>query len=211
MNLEKLNISFNFLLLRHINGIFWDRLHNLRELDLSYQTYILRDPTTSVVLFLPPFLSSLVLSNSRFLDEDYPMVIKIQNRTALSSLKCQGNSLRYIYRVILFDPDLTILFEADFSNNKLESFPGLSHNPGFNVNSLILHDNKLGEQTEKDWIRSLNRLENFTQLDLTSNEIKQLPHAIFKNQQNMKYLNLSKSSFSFVTFQIFQMKKHSIN
>ena len=42
INLERLNMSHNFLTPKHINVISWDRLINLRELDLSYQIYTIR-------------------------------------------------------------------------------------------------------------------------------------------------------------------------
>ena len=208
LNLKTLNMSFNFLNLKHINAILWDWLLKLRELDLSYQTYTMRGRTGGVSLVLPPNLTTLCLSN-RLMDTDFPSAIIIKTRTNITNFQLKGTSMEYLITFNVNYPNPAILFEADLSSNNMVSFGHSFDNSilsGLRVNSLLLHRNKLGRRLDEQGERIFRYFTNLTKLDLTLNEIKNLPHSIFINQRELKYLNLSKNALVFVRFQISHMR-----
>ena len=211
INLERLNMSYNFLILKHMNAILWDRLVNLRELDLSYQTYIIRTSSVAVALFLPPKLTDVFLSNSGMEDDESSSIIVIQNRTSVRNfkLKFTGHSMSRITDFVVRYPDPKVSFEVDLSSNKLVSISGSfdeSIRNGLTMHSLVIHDNKLGQQLDEEGERVFRNFGNLTKLDLTRNEIKNLPSSIFIHQYVLEHLNLSKNSLMFVKFQISHMK-----
>ena len=194
INLERLNLSYNFLILTYVEANFWDRLVNLRELDLSYQTFLIRTPLVAVALFLPPKLTDLYLSNSGMVDGESPTMIVIQNRTSVRNFKFRGNSLRWLKKLVVRYPEPRVLFEADLSSNKMVSFRGSfneSIRNGLNVHSLLLNENKLGQQLEDEGERVFREFGNLTKLDLTLNEIKNLPPSTFIYLNRLQYLNIS--------------------
>ena len=212
INLERLNMSYNFLILKHINAIFWDRLINLRQLDLSYQTYIIRTSSVAVALFLPPKFINLFLSNSGMVDGESPSTIVIQNPTSVRNFKFTGLSMRMLIEFVVRYPNPEVSFGADLSSNKLVSLRGsfdTSIQNGLNVHRLFVHDNKLGQQLEDEGERVFRKFGNLTKLDLTLNEIKQLQPSTFIHQYELQYLNLSKNSLIYVRFEISHMKNIS--
>ena len=108
----------------------------------------------------------------------------------------------------VWHPDSTVSFEADLSRNNMISFNGTfdkSIQSGLNVHSLLLYDNKLGQELGERGLDIFRTFKNLTKLDLTSNEIKMLPQSTFENQHAMEYLNLSKNALSVARLQISQM------
>ena len=92
VNLEKLNLSSNFLSLKHIQRIshssIWKKLTKLRELDLSFQTCISYDATTNLTLDLPSNLSRVYLSHTRSADDGQPVnIIIISSSSKISNFK----------------------------------------------------------------------------------------------------------------------------
>ena len=216
-NLQRLNISFNFISMKDMGAIDWKRLITLRDLDISYQTFILWDIHFQFVvkLALPMNLSKLCLSHTRRTDDNLPIEIIISDETSVGHLNFPRKSLNTlsIFVVLGLDPDFNVSFEADFSSNNMVSFKGslykLKHNR-FLVNSLLLQRNRLGQYLARNGEKIFKHFENVTRLDLSSNDIKNLPHSTFENQRELKYLNLSKNSIVSVNFKISHLKNIQI-
>ena len=215
-NLQRLHISFNFISMKDMGAIDWKRLINLRDLDISYQTFIMWDIQFTVQLALPMNLSKLCLSHTRRTDDNLPIEIIISDKTSVGYLNFPRKSVNTlsIFVVLGLDPDFNVSFEADFSSNNMVSFKGSlyksKHNRLF-VNSLLLQRNRLGQDLDRNGETIFKHFENVTRLDLSSNDIKNLPHSTFENQRELKYLNLSKNSIIFVNLQNFSFKKHPNN
>ena len=118
-----------------------------------------------------------------------------------------------IFVVLGLDPDFNVLFEADFSSNNMVSFNGSlyqSIHKSLLVKSLLLQRNKLGQVLDKYGEQIFKHFRNLTKLDLSSNDIKNLPHSTFENQHELEFLNLSKNSIISVKFKISHLKNIKI-
>ena len=118
-----------------------------------------------------------------------------------------------IFVVLGLDPDFNVLFEADFSSNNMVSFNGSlyqSIHKSLLVKSLLLQRNKLGQVLDKYGEQIFKNFRNLTKLDLSSNDIKNLPHSTFENQHELEFLNLSKNSIISVKFKISHLKNIKI-
>ena len=201
--------------MKDMGSIDWKRLINLRDLDISYQTFIMYDIQFAVQLALPMNLSKLRLSHTRRTDDNLPIEIIISDETSVGYLNFPRKSVNTlsIFVVLGLDPDFNVSFEADFSSNNMVSFNGSlyksKHNRLF-VNSLLLQRNRLGQDLDKNGETIFKHYENVKRLDLSSNDIKNLPHSTFENQRELKYLNLSKNSIISVNFKISHLKNIQI-
>ena len=170
VNLKKLNLSSNFLSLKHIMRIshssIWKKLTKLRELDLSFQTCISYDATTNLTLDLPSNLSRVYLSHTRSADDGQPVnIIIISSSSKISNFKFTNNFMGTLGSFDVWHPDSTVSFEADLSGNNMISFNGAfdkSIQSGLNVHSLLLYDNKLGQELGE---KRAGYLSDFQKLD----------------------------------------------
>ena len=83
---------------------------------------------------------------------------------------------------------------------------------GLQVTGILLYENKLGDELKYKGDFIFKHFKNLISLDLSSNEITDLPPTVFKNQNNLRYLNLSRNSLLLLDFKISHMKYiHSID
>ena len=75
------------------------------------------------------------------------------------------------------------------------------------VGSLILYENRLGEELGANGDHTFKDLKDIKTLDLASNQIKTLPYSTLGNQHELEFLNLSKNSLSQINFKISHMTK----
>ena len=76
---------------------------------------------------------------------------------------------------------------------------------GLRVGGLLLTKNKLGEQLGRSDEQIFKLLRHLRVLDLSFNEIKNLPNTAFKNNKSLKILNLSPNSLLTLEFQFSHM------
>ena len=215
INLQKLNISFNFISMKDIAAIDWTRLRSLRDLDISHQMFITSDIKFRVELALPSNLSKLCMSHIRRLDDNLPIEVVISDPTRTGNFEFPEKSVDTLKIVVVLgqDPFFNVHFNADFSSNNMVSFNGSSdksrHNR-FLVRGLLLQRNTLGKHLGENGEEVFKHFKHLKKLDLSSNDIKHLPYSTFENQQRLKFLNLSKNSIISVTFKIFHFKNIQI-
>ena len=208
--LESLNMSRNFISVPDLSSLFSDylmHLSNLRELDISHQNGIPLGDSQSAVFKLPPNLSKLDMSNIEH--NIAPLRLELIGPSRLQYFKFQKNYVEELREFYFEKPDPSIWFVADFSRNSLVSFAGSFNESilsGLRVSGLLLYDNKLGDELRDKGDFIFEQFENLTSLDLSSNEIKDLPRTVFKNQNKLLYLNLSRNSLLLIDFQISHMK-----
>ena len=110
----------------------------------------------------------------------------------------------------VLETDSDVMFVGDFSRNGMISFAGSFNKSiltsGLQVTGLLLYDNELGEELRDKGDFIFEHFKDLISLDLSSNEIKDLPRTVFKNQNDLKYLNLSRNSLLLMDFQISHMK-----
>ena len=73
------------------------------------------------------------------------------------------------------------------------------------VSCLVLSDNNLGDELSLKGDYVFDYFKDLTSLDLSLNGIKRLPFSTFKNQTQLRYLNLSRNSLLLMNFQISHM------
>ena len=213
-NLVVLNMSHNYISLYDMKFMFLNNLQHLPKLkllDISHQTSLLLYDTNGITFYLPPNLSELDMSNTiqRTEVDIEPFVLEFKNPSKLGYLKFQGNMVHHLSEFNMVSPDLNVRFVADLSQNNMISFAGSFNKTimvhGLCVSGLLLYDNKLGDELGNSGEYVFKYLKNLVTLDLSSNGIKHLPYSTFKNQNNLRYLNLSKNSLPLMNFQISHM------
>jgi Leucine-rich repeat (LRR) protein len=108
-----------------------------------------------------------------------PINVQFPQNMTWSMLRARSNGLFYL------DPN--ILSESIAAGLKIET--------------LDLYDNKLGKQLSHDVEgRVFAPYKDLVQLNLSSNEIKYLPHNVFINLSNLESLNLSSNSLRKINF-----------
>jgi hypothetical protein len=94
----------------------------------------------------------------------------------------------------------------DLSHNRFGYIHPLSFIDAMNLSVLLFQQNEIGKSILQDkngkTFSSLNKL---TQLDLSSNEIKDLPYHIFKEQINLKNLSLANNGLKNISFMMNSM------
>ena len=135
----------------------------------------------------------------------------LSNPSNMNYLNVQGNSgynsIEFLFKI----PDTSVELAADFSHNNLISFAGSFNTSilysGLCVVSLSLNDNKLGNELSVKGENSFEYFKDSLSLDLSSNGIKSLPDSVFKSQNNLRILNLSKNSLLLINFQVAHLTK----
>ena len=214
-NLEILNMSNNYISMNELYYLFDNvlrHLTNLRELDISNQFDLNRFATVFAVFDLPPNLSKLDMSYIYIQQKrnSEPFSLTLRNPSRLSYLKYQGNYVGVLLKLDGSFPDPSVEFVADFYRNGMISFAGSFDTSillgGLRVMVLLLYDNKLGDELREKGHLIFQHFKDLISLDLSSNGIEDMPRTVFKNQNDLRYLNLSRNSLLLIDFQISHMK-----
>ena len=209
LNLRVLNLSFNSFSACEIVKVSenLEMMENLTEINLSHQY----DPTfvrSDVHFFSPVNLASLDLSFILTPSENTANFTLNFLSSTPKYLNFQSNSVK-VLQAFGLETNSRIPLEADFSQNKMISFDGsfdeaiLVYN--LTVKSLILSENQLGNQLSERGDRIFKYFRDLTKLDLTSNDIKQLPYSTFERNTKLEHLNLSTNSLLLIDFKITHM------
>ena len=190
-------------------------LSSLRELDISHQTGVKLGVRYSIGFCLPPNLATLDMSYIKHEYDNVPLSVLLLNSSKLRYFKFQENYVGVLLEFNVIEPDPSVMFVADFSRNSLVSFAGSfdkSISSGLRVKGLLLYENKLGDELRDKGDFIFKHFADLISLDLSSNGIKYMPRTIFKNQNHLRYLNLSRNSLILIDFQISHMKHiHAID
>ena len=165
-------------------------------------------PGASMCILSSPHLEVVNMSEALDVDAESISQITIVGKSRVSYLSFKGNGIRTFSGQIIFTyPNPWVPFTFDLSLNRIECLPfdflEFSVSRGLHVHRLLLSHNNLGNQLESevdgDVFKNYPRLH---ELDLSGNEMKNLPFAIFQHQSNLGILNLSRNSLRSIDFKI---------
>ena len=208
VNLKVLILSFNCFPIYKIGNLNLGMLENLIEIDISHQY----DPTfrrSDLHFYSPRNLATLDLSFV-LQPSDKAENFTLSIGSSPKYLNFRSNHVRVLTKFRTSETKSGFPIRADFSRNNMISFEGsfdsaiLKNN--LIVERLILSENHLGEQLGERGDQIFKYFLNLIELDLTLNDIKQLPHSTFDNLRMLEYLNLSKNALLLVTFEISHMR-----
>ena len=127
----------------------------------------------------------------------------------LRYLNLRGNSINLLSRFYINQNNTEVKFTADISQNKMVTLYSdafrESVESGLRISGLLLSENKLGDQLGRSDEQIFKLLRDLRVLDLSLNDIKNLPYNAFKNNANLEMLNLSSNSLLTMEFQFSHM------
>ena len=218
-NLKRLNLSLNYLTFSLKDSKLYSELQRISipiELDISHQNEKSHYGEFSIfskgvlVLRFSPKLTKLDMSSIMNSDNDLPVTLEIGFMPSLEYLIFRNNFVRVLKNVTVFGNTTSASFKIDLSRNSMvsfaRSFDHIINNKGFRVVSLLLSENRLGEELGENGQRVFKYFKDVRELDLSLNNIKTLPDLIFKNNAGLEYLYFNKNSLSLINFQISHMR-----
>ena len=204
---KSVNLSKNYFDIFNIYtviGHFYN-CKKLTALDLSYQINTGGENYDSLDLFyLPENLAILDMSyfSIKFTNDMRNFSFGIYRSWKLKHFSFRGNSVSVLSRFSILQNNTEVEFTADLSRNKMVTlYPDAfreSVGSGLRFGGLLLSENKLGDQLGKSDQQIFKLLRHLRVLDLSFNDIKNLPYGAFKNNANLGILNLSRLSSNFL-------------
>ena len=159
---------------------------------ISPETSFNKVNVQSVSVFLPHRLELLDLSDIK-LPYDIPRMA-FKNNKVLKYLDLSANIIKNFNGPLYGLPSLEYL---DLSRNYCQQVKPLFFSQLQSLRTLLLYQNILGGSLSADSAGvTFSKLALLQNLDLSSNVIKDLPEMLFKNNVNLKVLNLSNNALS---------------
>ena len=141
---------------------------------------------------LPPNLTQVYASDIK-LDFDIP-IIRFSTKNVVKVVDFSENGVKCFGGPIY---GLTSLQTVDLSRNQCYRLNPYFFTQTPNLTTLLLSMNRLGEPLSNDTEGVIfSKLDHLKTLDLSSNYLKHISEAAFKNNENLQVLNLSNNAFN---------------